>query len=569
MRPPSARRLPRFTRLGARFVVVFVALLILVQGVAAWLVVRSNSQIAREHIAQELAQGERVLGQQLQQRQAQLEQGAAILSADFAFRQAIATNNAGTIESVLRNHGARLGANVMTLVALDRTVIADTQDERRVGKPFAYGTLVDASVAQGKASSIERLGERLHQLVVVPVLAPEPIAYVGLAFEVDDSLARQLKQVTGHEVSLLARMPRTDWRIHASTLDNALREPLMGALAASGDGAAFRELVLGGEEYETRVAKLPSIARTEIVAVLQKPLAEGLAPFQRISTTFFWLTLAGLLLLVVGSLVIARGITRPVSTLADAAHRVQDGDYTRHVEVDRRDEIGQLAESFNHMLDGIVSREREILRLAYEDVLTGLPNRARFQQQLEQAARTARRNEEPLAVLLFDMDRFKTINDTLGHPVGDQVLREVGARVRHALRDSDVVARLGGDEFAVLLATGGALDSPAVVASKILKSLEVPLSIDGQPVDVAASIGIARFPEHGDDASALLRAADVAMYAAKRGNSGFAFYDPEHDERRQGYLSLLGELRHAVESNELVLHYQPRLHLPEDRVNAV
>ena len=114
--------------------------------------------------------------------------------------------------------------------------------------------------------------------------------------------------------------------------------------------------------------------------------------------------------------------------LAEAAQRVQQGDYTRHVDVENRDEIGQLAVSFNHMLDGIVSREKEILRLAYEDGLTGLPNRAMFYEQLEQAARLAKRGGHSVAVMLLDMDRFKAINDTLGHTVGDQALREVGAR---------------------------------------------------------------------------------------------------------------------------------------------
>jgi diguanylate cyclase (GGDEF)-like protein len=192
-----------------------------------------------------------------------------------------------------------------------------------------------------------------------------------------------------------------------------------------------------------------------------------------------------------------------------------------------------------------------------------------FNEQLEQAVRTARRHGESLAVLLFDMDRFKAINDTLGHPIGDQVLREVGARVRGVLRDSDVVARLGGDEFGVLLATGTTDTASGVVAGKILKALEAPLVLDGQSMDIAASIGVARFPQHGEDAASLLRAADVAMYVAKRGKLGFSVYDSSHDERRQEFLTLLGELRHAVESEELVLHYQPKVNLVDNRVTSV
>jgi diguanylate cyclase (GGDEF)-like protein len=556
----------RLNHLGTRIVLFFVALLVLVQGLGAFLVIQANSQIARQTMDQELEQGERVFKQLLAQNQARLEQGAGILSADFAFRQAIATNETGTILSVLRNHGARVGANVMTLASLDNVIRADTLDADRVGKPFAAADLIRIAGVEGRASSIVIREGKLYQLVIVPVLAPEPIAWVGLAFEVDDTVAKDLHQLTGLEVTFASRTDEP-WHLHASTLPSELRVSLQSAL--SGEDAIGANLVdVGGEQYETRVVPLEMRPDKRVVAILQKQLQVGLAPFRRISASFFWLTLAGLILLVAGSLIIAGGITRPVHRLVEAAQRIQQGDYTRHVDVDSRDEIGQLAVSFNHMLDGIVSREKEILRLAYEDGLTGLPNRAMFYEQLEQAARLAKRGGHSVAVMLLDMDRFKAINDTLGHTVGDQALREVGARVRKALRESDVVARLGGDEFAVLLATGGA-DAPKVVAEKIHKSLEEPLVIDGQPMDMTASIGIARFGDHGEEADALLRAADVAMYEAKRTKSRFAIYDPAHDERRQEFLTLLGELRRAVDAGELILHYQPKMSLAEDRVTSV
>jgi diguanylate cyclase (GGDEF)-like protein len=556
--------------LGTRIVVFFVALLVLVQGLGAFLVIQSNSQIARQTIDQSLEQGERIFMQLLEQNRKRLEQAAAILSADFAFRQAIATNNTGTIQSVLRNHGARVDADVVMLVSMGNAVLAETHDSARVGKPFAFPQLVEAAGAAGKASTIAELEGRLYQLVVVPVLAPEPIAWVALAFEVDDATARELQQLTGLTVSFMSLPADGRWRLHASTFPAAQRDALTDVLSRThGAASAVGEIDVGGEAYETRLTLVQTQGSMPVVAVLQRPLAEGMAPFRRISTSFFWLTLAGLAMLVAGSLVIARSITRPVQRLAEAAARVQEGDYTRHVDVEHKDELGQLAVSFNHMLDGIVSRERQILRLAYEDGLTGLPNRAMFNNKLQQAVGAAARDGQRLAVLLFDMDRFKAINDTLGHQVGDQALREVGLRVRAALRDTDVIARLGGDEFGVLLASGTADHAPRVVAEKILKALEAPLVVEGQTMDIAASVGIARYPEHGQDAAALLRAADVAMYVAKRGKTGWSIYDPSHDERRQEFLTLLGELRRAVEAGELVLHYQPKVSLAENKVTSV
>jgi diguanylate cyclase (GGDEF)-like protein len=559
----------RLNSLGTKIVFFFVALLVLVQGLGAILLLQTNAQIARQAIGQDLEQGERVFLRTLAQNQARLEQGGAILSSDPALRRALATGDLSETDSLLRHHGARLGASAAMLLAQDGRIVTHTADASHVGTPFAFDRLVVASATAGKASSIVLMGHRLQQLVVVPVWGPgkDPIAYAALAFLIDDPAAREMNQLTALEVSFLSGGATGPWQLHASTLPAGLRPLLREALA--GGEAGQRKIALEGEEYEAQVTPLGSSGGLRTVAVLQKPLAQGLAPFRRISAAFFWLSLGSLAVLVAGSLLIARSITRPVQRLAEAAQRVQDGDYSRHVELDQRDEIGRLATSFNHMLDGIVSREREILRLAYEDGLTSLPNRAMFHEQLGQAVRIARRAGQPLAVLLFDMDRFKAINDTLGHPVGDQALREVGVRVRRTLRDSDIVARLGGDEFAVLMATGCTEHAMRVVAGKILKALEAPLVVEGQTMDIAASIGIARFPEHGEDANALLRAADVAMYAAKRTKSGYAAYDPAHDERRQEFLTLLGELRRAVEGGELVLHYQPKLQLADNRVTSV
>ena len=554
--------------LRTRIALVFVALFVFVMALGGILVARSTSQIARETSAEALEQGERLFRRLLAQNQARLAQGAAVLSADAALRRAIETGDTGTIAPVLRNHGARVGASALTLVSRDGVVRADTQDERKVGRSFAFPELIGEASGSDPASGIVVLGARLHQLVVVPVLAPQAIAWVGLAFEMTDATAQEWKALTGLEVSMASRRADGPWGLHASTLAPPDRESMVAALAGVEQSPLPQvEVLLGGDAYETRLTHLANSEGDRIVAVLQKPLAEGLAPFRRLGVTLLALGFAALGLLVAGSFALAKDITQPLNRLAEAARRIQEGDYGLSVPVEQADEIGELAVSFNHMLDGIAKRETEILRLAYEDGLTALPNRAMFNRQLEQSVREARRNSKALTVMMLDMDRFKTINDTLGHPVGDQVLREVAARVRAALRESDVVARLGGDEFAVLLATGEA-ELAHAVAVKIAKALEEPLVIDGQPMDIAASIGIAHFPRHGEDGVALLRAADVAMFAAKRAKSGYATYDPEHDERRKEHLSLLGELRNAVESDQLVLHYQPKVSLVDRRTDA-
>ena len=206
---------------------------------------------------------------------------------------------------------------------------------------------------------------------------------------------------------------------------------------------------------------------------------------------------------------------------------------------------------------------------ALHDALTGLPNRSLFGDRLRQALLAARRNQKMFGVLLLDLDRFKDINDALGHDRGDSLLQEVTARLRGVLRATDTIARLGGDEFAVLTTDARHPDDVLATAKKILASLEGPFAIADQMVETGASIGIAMYPVHGDDPGTLLRRADVAMYVAKRAGGGFALYQPEHEAQTLRRSGLAGELRRAIPQGELVLHYQPQVTLATGAVHTV
>ncbi len=216
-----------------------------------------------------------------------------------------------------------------------------------------------------------------------------------------------------------------------------------------------------------------------------------------------------------------------------------------------------------------VERAQEDLRhQALHDALTGLPNRTLLQDRLEQALRATRRAGTPVALLLLDLDRFKDINDTFGHHYGDLLLREVGARLRDGLRAVDTVARLGGDEFAVLLPGVGA-DGAATTAARITAALERPVVLEGHPFEVSSSIGIALGSDHGDDATTLLRHADVAMYTAKSAAEPSAVYAPGQDQHSPRRLALIGELRQAIAADQLLLHYQPKVDLATGRLVGV
>lgn len=204
--------------------------------------------------------------------------------------------------------------------------------------------------------------------------------------------------------------------------------------------------------------------------------------------------------------------------------------------------------------------ERAIQHLAYYDTLTDLPNRTLLHDRLQQAILSARREGRSLALLVMDLDRFKEINNLLGHHYGDLVLQLIGPRLREALRESDTVARLGGDEFAVLLLSID-LEGAVLTAQKILKQFAGPFVVECLSLEVETSIGLALFPEHGEDASTLLRRADMAMYAAKQVGSGYAVYSPQHEQQSSSHLILMGDLRHAIDRDELFLVYQPKIDL--------
>ncbi len=211
----------------------------------------------------------------------------------------------------------------------------------------------------------------------------------------------------------------------------------------------------------------------------------------------------------------------------------------------------------------------ENLHQALHDSLTGLPNRVLFSDRVEQALALARREGTDVAVLILDLDRFKEINDTLGHHHGDELLSEVARRLVDRLRGSDSVARLGGDEFAVLLPRVPSPDDARLVALELLRMLEEPIVIGGLELDVHASVGVAISPHHGEDVGTLMQHADVALYVAKSTHSRVEVYDPSSDTNSQERLELAAELRQAIEDRQLVVHYQPKVDARSRRVMGV
>lgn len=213
--------------------------------------------------------------------------------------------------------------------------------------------------------------------------------------------------------------------------------------------------------------------------------------------------------------------------------------------------------------------ERQAIRSATYDALTELPNRTLLHDGLNQAIYVASRDKALLAVMILDLDRFKEINDTLGHSHGDHVIKQVAMRLRGVVHEPNIVARLGGDEFAIVLPKVVEVGDAARVAREIEEVLHAPLLLEGLKLDIHASVGIACYPEHATDADTLLQRAEVAMYVAKQNHGGFVVYSADLDQNNPRRLMLTGDLREAIERGELILHYQPKVNIKTGIVKEV
>ena len=561
--PEKRRRFPRL-RLSVRMAVVFALLFALLQSTVMALVNQAGLRYARVRSIHDLQVGERVFAQLLEQNRQSLIQAAEVVSKDYAFRKAVATLDATTISSVLGNHGARINASVVMLVSPDNRLLADSLNLVNAGEQFPRPALISIAKLQGRASAIFRIDDRLYQVVVVPVLAPDPVAWLAMGFVVDKPLLNELSQLTGLEVSFLGR-PSTGGRVVlATTLPGDVLSQQIKLWPA---GPEHGRTVLYQGGFDTVIASLAQAGGDPIDVALQRSVADGLEHFEELESIIALLTVASILACILGSLVLARRVTQPIATLNRLANRAREGDYSSRTGMRRHDEIGELSANFDYMLESIEARQSEILRLAYHDTVTGLPNRTLFNIRLKKAVERHAKSNAPVAVLLMDLDRFKSVNDTLGHHSGDLVLRAVSERLSKCVSEPDLVGRVGGDEFAILVA--GDLARAWAVGRMVQGLLEQPINLDGRPIDVGLSIGVAHCPTHGEDPGLLLRRADIAMYAAKRDISGMAAYESCHDQFRTEHLSLLSDLRRAVAEDELLLHFQPKLDLRRQQIVGV
>ena len=555
-------RVPRFQTLRGRLAVLYTGMF-----AAALTVLAVTAQVmiwthARSSVTAELAASASVYDGLWALRAKTLTGTADVLAHDFGFRTAVGSGDRATIESALATLRARAGVESAMLVEPDGHVIGADHVLAPVVTRLPdrmRGTRRDAVVVSR---------DRLYRVVVSPVMAPMQIGSVVLALPLDGAEMRGLERLSA--IPLTATMLYRDGRGIWQAADGSV--PPGSEVDALVDGARTdRRLAMltlpDGRAFAIAKPLAGPDGRADAALLIRYPLQAAMAPYLPLQLGLALAGLIGFALMVIGSLRLALTITRPLHALDAAARALEEGARTE-VAVDGDDEIGRLAQSFNRMSRGIVERERRIAHLAFHDTLTGLPNRASFRHALQQAlARTARTSEQ-VAVLCLDLDGFKGVNDTLGHPVGDALLCSIGELLSRLAPDA-LVSRLGGDEFAIILAGRLDPDRPRGLAQAILDAAAVPVAAAGHRIATGVSIGIALSPVDAADPDQLLKNADLALYRAKKDGRGvFRFFEEALDIAARKRRQLELDLREALVTGQFRLNFQPIYSLKADRVGG-
>jgi diguanylate cyclase (GGDEF)-like protein len=549
-----------------RLAVFLVASLAILQSVTAVLVYEVTRRQVVAEGKRQLAIAGTTFARQLDDVSTRVSDNVQVLTLDFALRSAIAQRDRDTVRSALRNHGRRIGAARMLLIELDGTIAADTQDVSPDQRKFPYADLVEGALEKPSAALVA-WDDQVFWIVVVPVHAPALIGLIAASIPVDEAfLKREQEQSALPKTTELAvQNSNGTWMVVArANPGNGLASQLLGGSSKHSDKPALIEVA--DREYVALATPLRTSAQSRsIVAVLGYSLDEALQPYRSVALTWAVLLALGLVAGLLGSVLIARGVSRPIEALAATARRIASGDYRPAAPVAQGGEVGERAAALTNMAEAISEREEHIRFQNAHDDTTGLMTRvaaeAAIQQMIDAQAGKGG------SLLMIALARLPEITKTLGHAISDRLMRDAAARIRGPA-GSSLIARASDSEFLVWMCQAGHDDAVAL-AFRLLDVLGEPYREADLAIDAAPAVGIALHPLHGIKASALLQRAEVALFAALGADEPVAVYDPGADPHRPERLSLMSELREAIDRRQLQMHYQPKLNLATGVIDGV
>lgn len=484
----------------------------------------------------------------------QLALSVKVLTEDFGFKDAVATNDEKTIVSALINHSARVKADIGVLITSDGELIA-SDETFGLQLRDEFTSLKEQAQRRGQAYDIIIVDGRAYQFVMFSVKTPVVIGLAAMGFEIKPEFSTELQRLTGLEVSFIIHDGKQFHYLNGTPQDQHRQNLLLQLQAEKKQGEVF--------VYDEIISLAVPAARqnNHLLAVLQVPLSQVLAPFARLNLQLFLLALVFSVLAGIAALFLARSVTRPVRLLADIARKIASGFYTTPIQVKSNDELGDLARAFISMQQAIGEREQQVLHQSEHDPLTGLPNRLRIFPELDAAISRSLPLKQFIYVLVIDIKNFTQINDELSQEIGDAVLREVGQKIARILTHAEVL-RLGSDEFlAILMAADKATITE--LAELIHAAFKTPLLVSGLQVSVEVNIGLATYPDDAATAESLLRRATLALNEGRSREQHTCWYQQGWDEKHMRRLLLFREFEASLNAGHISLYYQPKINLEQ------
>ncbi|NND53412.1 MAG: EAL domain-containing protein [Gammaproteobacteria bacterium] len=405
--------------------------------------------------------------------------------------------------------------------------------------------------------------EAVYDVVTVEIGADEPSGYMLMGHRIDDDIAVAMAARSGVDVTILTRTHTGKIRTLGSSLPPEERRMIAEAALRVSDGhaEAVREL----ENTLTSGAGLYIPDDNRVIVLFHKRVVESRKPFEALQGKLINSALISALGALILTALLSRAVTTPIRQLLMAARRMSVGNYNTKLEINKGDEFGELAQAFEKMRIGIAEREQRIVYQAEFDPLTGLPNRTHAMESLREILRNASQSGDSVVVMVMHMQRFREIQSSLGHEVGDEVLRQTAQRLRAGIDEEHILARLEGDQF-VVIAPGADKDEGKRLARRLAGLLDAGFNVQDVNVTLDACIGMCVSPEHGRQPDELLRRAAVAKNDAQQGQKRIVVYQNGREARHVRQLAILGDMRRACRENELEIYLQPKVELSSTQV---
>jgi len=544
-----------------RMTLVYLGLFLVVQSVIIVAFYTTTYRNVDVQVENQLSSSAKTFAAIIESRVQDLANRAQDQAREFAFRSAIATNDQPTIRSTLRNFSNRINADLAMVYALEGTVVTAVGGSNFTAEkvPALSDGMRETAESEGVATAIWEIDGHIFEFVVVPVLVPDLKAFIAYGIELDQVEALNIKQLSSIDLEIAFLYREGEIFDVASTTSNriALSEFLKNRMDGNRQPAFKAEF--RGDDYMFWRLDLKEATETkgEIAALLYYSIDTALEPYLALALTLSGILVLGLIFLIGGSVLLSRGITRPLRHLAGATQRIAEGDYHVVSEPASGDEIADLTSSFNRMVEAVQEREGKIEFQAYHDSETELPNRNYFENELRKAVA----GSESFCLVVAELQQLPELRSVLNHDHVNDLLKGIGERIAQVAGVE--IYRLTTESFGFMMNEREDLD---VVSALIVNAFMTPFDIAGMIVDASVKMGLAKFPTDAKDAINLMQYANAALDGGRLSPRGFSWYVADSAKDFKLRLSMMSDFRDALTSGEVFFAFQPKLDLKTGKI---